>query len=160
MANTACQVSRSPSVRALLELLEQRKTRRFGCGMDLPAGPLQYKSSLPPLPLTAEEERHLIFAGVGKTGPHTADMQFAPRPQSEDGQGMALMSFQGRTVPSACAAQTTRLFFTNGAGTYFVEESSAPEDPAMTRVTELSAERLDIPRQLPFMLSFNQWYAN
>ena len=73
---------------------------------------------------------------------------------------MALMSLQGRTVPSACAAQTTRLFFTNDAGTYFVKESASPEDPAMTKVTELSAERLDIPRQLPFMLSFNQWYAN
>src|SRR5687768_12841021 len=72
MPNTACPVSRSASVRTFLELLEQRKTRRFGSGMELPAGPLQYKSSLPPLPLTAEEERHLIFAGVGKTGPHTA----------------------------------------------------------------------------------------
>ena len=160
MANTACQVSRSTSVRTFLELLEQRKTRRFGCGMALPAGPLQYKSLLPPLPLTAEEERHLIFAGVGKTGPHMADMQFSARPQAEDGQGMALMSLQGRTVPSACAAQTTRLFFTNDAGTYFVEESAVPEDPAMTKLTELSAERLEIPRQLPFMLSFNQWYAN
>ena len=106
MANTACRVSRSASVRAFLELLEQRKTRRFGCGMELPAGPLQYKSSLPPLPLTAEEERHLIFAGVGKTGPHTADMQFSARPQAEDGQGMAIMNLQGRTVPSACAART------------------------------------------------------
>ena len=160
MAKTACQVSRSASVRAFLDVLEQRKTRRFGCGMELPAGPLKYKSSHPPLPLTAEEERHLIFAGVGKTGPHTADMQFAARPHGEDGQGMALMSLQGRTVPSACAAQTTRLFFTNDTGTYFVNESSAPEDPAMTKVTELSTQRLDIPRQLPFMLSFNQWYAN
>ncbi len=160
MANTACQVSRSASVRTFLELLEQRKTRRFGCGMELPAGPLRYKSLLPPLPLTAEEERHLIFAGVGKTGAHTADMQFSSRPQAEDGQGMALMSLQGRTVPSACAAQTTRLFFTNDSGTYFVKESAAPEDPAMTTLTALSAERLDIPRQLPFMLSFNQWYAN
>ena len=111
MANTACQVSRSASVRSFLELLEQRKTRRFGCGMELPAGPLQYRSELPPLALTAEEERHLIFAGVGQTGPHTADMQFSARPRAEDGQGMALMSLQGRTVPSACAAQTTRLFF-------------------------------------------------
>ena len=160
MTNTACQVSRSASVRTLLDLLEQRKTRRFGRGMDLPAGPLQYKSSLPPLPLTAEEERHLIFAGVGKTGPHMADMQFSRRPKAEDGQGMALMSLEGRTVPSACAAQTTRLFVTNDAGTYFVEECSTPEDPAMTRMTELSAQRLHIPRQLPFMLSFNQWYAN
>ena len=72
---------------------------------------------------------------------------------------MALMSLQGRTVPSACAAQTTRLFFTNDTGTYFVEGCSAPEDPAMTKVVELSGHRLDIPRQLPFMLSFNQWYA-
>ena len=157
MANTASQVSRSVSVRTVLELLEQRKTRRFGCGMELPAGPLQFKSDLPPLSLTAEEERHLIFAGVGRTGPHTADMQFSARPQSEDGQGMALMSLQGRTVPSACAAQTTRLFFTNDTGTYFVEGCSAPEDPAMTKVVELSGHRLDIPRQIPFMISFNQW---
>lgn len=160
MANTACQVSRPASVRTLLDVLEQRKTRRFGCGMELPAGPLKYTSSHPPLPLTAEEERHLIFAGVGRTGPHTADMQFAARPKGEDGQGMAIMNLQGRTVPSACAAQTTRLFFTNDAGTYFVDESSSPEDPVMTKVTELSTQRLEIPRELPFMLSFNQWYAN
>ena len=56
--------------------------------------------------------------------------------------------------------EQTRLFYTNDAGTYFVSESAVPEEPAMTKVTELSAQRLDIPRQLPFMLSFNQWYAN
>ncbi|MCC2642657.1 MAG: uncharacterized protein K0S45_3070 [Nitrospira sp.] len=160
MTNAACHRSPSAAVHQFIELLEQRKTRRFGLGMELPAGPLQYRSPFPPLPLTPEEERHLIFAGVGKTGPHSADMQFSSRPQSEDGQGMALMSFQGRTVPSACAAQTTRLFFTNDEGTYFVEECAAPDDPAMTKLTKLSSQRLEIPRQLPFMLSFNQWYAN
>ena len=79
--------------------------------MELPAGPLQYKSSLPPLPLSAEEERHLIFAGVGKTGPHTADMQFSARPQAEDGQGMALMSLQGtHGAQRLCGSNNSTVF--------------------------------------------------
>ena len=160
MSTASCLTLIPENVQTFVELLQQRKTRRFGCGMEIPAGPLQYKSTLPPIPLTEEEERYLIFAAVGGTGYHLADMQYQRRPRYEDGQGMALMSLQGRTVPSACAAQTTRLFFTNDTGLYFVEASSSPEDPGMTHLMKLGADRMDIPRQLPFMLSFNQWYSN
>src|SRR5690349_21051610 len=99
MTTSGCQTTRSASVGILVDLLRQRKTRRFGCGMELPGGPLRYRSQRPPIPLSAEEIHYLLFAGVGKTGPHLADMQYAPQAGHEDGQGMAIMNFQGRTVP-------------------------------------------------------------
>ena len=67
MATAECQIAKSAAVHTLLDLLEQRKTRRFGCGMELPAGPLRYQSTMPPIPLSQEEIRYLLFAGVGET---------------------------------------------------------------------------------------------
>ena len=160
MTTTACQVTRSATVQTLVDLLGQRKTRRFGCGMELPAGPLQHRSELPPIPLSPAETEYLLFAGVGATGPHLADMQYAKRARCEDGQGMAIMNFQGRTVPSACAAQTTKLFMTNDEGLYFVAGVSHPDSGQPPDLTLLQEGRLEIPRRLPYMLSFNQWYAN
>lgn len=160
MATAECQTARSASVQALIDLLAQRKTRRFGCGMELPAGPLKYRSKLPPVPLNAEETQYLLFAGVGDTGRHLADMQYANRLRCEDGQGMAIMNFQGRTVPSPCAAQTTKLFITDDEGLYFVAGVSHPDSGQPPELILLQDGRLEIPRRLPYMLSFNQWYAN
>ena len=64
---------------------------------------------------------------------------------------MALMNLQSRTVPSACAAQTTRLFYTNDEGVYFVHRSSNPTDGAVPTVQPIQEGRLNIPRALPFM---------
>jgi hypothetical protein len=153
-------MARSAAVQALVDLLGQRKTRRFGCGMELPAGPLQYRSELPPIPLSAAEMQYLLFAGVGKTGRHLADMQYARRLHCEDGQGMAIMNFKGRTVPSPCAAQTTNLFITDDNGLYFVEGVSHPDSGQSPELILLQQGRLEIPRRLPYMLSFNQWYSN
>lgn len=160
MATVECQVARSAAVHTLVDLLEQRKTRRFGCGMELPAGPLLYRSSLPPVPLSQEEVRLLLFAGVGETGRHLADMQYARRPGCEDGQGMAIMNFQGRTTPSACAANTTKLFLTDDEGVYFAAAVTHPDSGVSPTLIPLQHGRLEIPRELPYMLSFNQWYTN
>ncbi|MCX5725278.1 MAG: hypothetical protein NTX84_12360 [Nitrospirae bacterium] len=160
MTTAECQISKSAAVHTLLDLLEQRKTRRFGCGMELPAGPLRYQSTAPPIPLSQEETRYLLFAGVGETGRHLADMQYASRPGREDGQGMAIMNFQGRTTPSACAANTTKLFLSNDEGVYFAGSMSHPESGVPPELIPLQQGRLEIPRQLPYMLSFNQWYTN
>jgi hypothetical protein len=160
MVNAECQVAKSDAVHTLLDLLEQRKTRRFGCGMELPAGPLQYRSTMPPIPLSREEIGYLLYAGVGDTGPHLADMQYVRRPQREDGQGMAIMNFQGRTVASACAANTTKLFFTDDDGVYFASTVSHPDNGVPPELITLQPHRLEIPRRLPYMLSFNQWYTN
>lgn len=148
------------SVQPVLEVLRQRKTRRFGCGMEIPAGPLRYRSKLPPIPLSQEEIHYLLFAGVGQTGMHLGDMQYAPRPGGEDGQGMAIMNFQGRTVPSPCAAQATRLFLTDDTGLYFVAHVPDPDGDDAPTLIKLREGRIEIPREMPYMLSFNQWYVN
>ena len=160
MAIPLSQTSFSIGVQPLLEVLRQRKTRRFGCGMEIPAGSLRYRSELPPIPLSQEEIHYLLFAGVGQTGMHLGDMQYAPRPGGEDGQGMAIMGFQGRTVPSPCAAQATRLFMTDDTGLYFVARVPDPDSQEKPSLVEMREGRLDIPREMPYMLSFNQWYAN
>ena len=160
MAIAECPVARSEAVRTLLDLLAQRKTRRFGCGMELPAGPLTYRSELPPIPLSQDEMHLLVFAGVGNTGRHPADMQYVRRSGCEDGQGMAIMSFQGRTAPSPCAAHTTKLFLTDDTGLYFVQEAPHPDTGTPLTLIPLRNGRLTVPRQLPYMLSFNQWYTN
>lgn len=160
MITAECQIAKSAAVHTLLDLLEQRKTRRFGCGMELPGGPLRYRSTMPPIPLSHEEIRYLLFAGVGETGRHLADMQYVRRTGREDGQGMAIMNFQGRTVASACAANTTKLFLTDDEGVYFASSVSHPESGIPPELVTLQQRRLEIPRRLPYMLSFNQWYTN
>ncbi|MEO5954495.1 MAG: hypothetical protein ABIR36_02225, partial [Nitrospiraceae bacterium] len=71
--------SHTVGLQSVLEVLRHRKTRRFGCGMEIPEGPLRFQSQLPPIPLSKEELHYLLFAGVGQTGMHLADMQYAPR---------------------------------------------------------------------------------
>ncbi|ALA56955.1 hypothetical protein [Nitrospira moscoviensis] len=148
------------TLHSVLQVFRHRKTRRFGCGMEIPGGPLRYRSELPPIPLSKEEIHYLLFAGIGQTGMHLGDMQYAPRPNGEDGQGMAIMSFQGRTVPSPCAAQATRLFMTDDTGLYFVARVPDPESGEQPVLIKMRDGRLVIPREMPYMLSFNQWYAN
>jgi len=160
MATAECHVTKSVAVHTLLDLLTQRKTRRFGCGMELPAGPLRYRSAMPPIPLSQEEQHYLLFAGVGDTGRHLADMQYAKKPGREDGQGMAIMNFQGRTVASACAANTTKLFMTDDEGVYFAASVPHPDSGHPPHLVTLQHHRLNIPRRAPYMLSFNQWYTN
>lgn len=154
------EVSHMSAVENLMALLHQRKTRRFGLGMTLAAGPLKYTSNHPPMPLSAEEEEHLIFAAVGITGLNLADMQYARQSGHENGQGMALMKFDSRTVPSACGAQTTRLFYTNDDGVFFVSTARSLDGHPQARVVRIQESRLEIPRELPFMPTFNQWYTN
>ncbi|HMW85152.1 MAG TPA: hypothetical protein PKD65_03965 [Nitrospira sp.] len=144
----------------LLDLLQQRKTRRFGRGMTLPGGPLQYTSHHDPVPLSREEERYLIYAAIGRSGRNLGDMQFVGRQGVSVGQGNALMNFNSRTVPSPCSAQTTQLFYTNDDGVFFVADAAGPDHPWDLNVIQLQSSRLDIPREAPFMLPFNQWYTN
>ncbi|WHZ23362.1 MAG: hypothetical protein OJF47_002474 [Nitrospira sp.] len=160
MKQLAAQPATMEATFTLLDLLQQRKTRRFGRGMTLPGGPLQYTSRHEPIPLSREEERYLIYAAIGKSGRNLGDMQFVGRPGSSEGQGNALMNFGSRTVPSPCAAHTTQLFYTNDDGVFFVAEAAAPDHPWDLNVVRLQSSRLEIPRDVPFMLPFNQWYTN
>ena len=53
---------------SLLDALTKRRSRRFGLGMKMPAGPLAYQSRHAPFPLSEEEEAGLSFAAGGITG--------------------------------------------------------------------------------------------
>ena len=58
---------------SLFESLLDRRSRRFQMGGEIPSGPLKYKSSHKPVPLTELEEALLIWAGGGMKGLNLSD---------------------------------------------------------------------------------------
>jgi hypothetical protein len=102
-----------PLMRALLE----RRSRRFGLGMKMPAGPLAYQSRHQPAPLTEAEEAALVFAACGITGPALADLCY-----SAEGGGNIMAGFVARTIASGDGLQTVSLIVTNDEGTYLVRK--------------------------------------
>lgn len=61
----------------LLQALRDRRSRRFSPGMEIPEGPLGYRSDRPPEPLNEEEQAVLAFAACGITGAALADWSYA-----------------------------------------------------------------------------------
>src|ERR1051326_5935865 len=79
----------------LLTALRERRSRRFGRGMKIPAGPLAYQSRHQPAPLSEDEEAALAFAACGITGHALADLCYA------SGEGGNIMAgLVARTVAS------------------------------------------------------------
>jgi hypothetical protein len=52
----------------LMQALFGRRARRFGRGMEIPSGPLAYRSRHAPMPLSELEKALLIAAGTGVSG--------------------------------------------------------------------------------------------
>jgi hypothetical protein len=110
----------------LLDALHNRRSRRFGLGMKMTAGPLAFHSQHPPLPLTEDEEALLVFAASGITGRTLLDLSFSP----EQGGAIVARSL-GRTIASGDAIQTVALVVTNDDATYLIKR---PQDyPAGAR---------------------------
>ena len=78
-------------------------SHRFGKGMCLNGGPLAYRSTQPPKPLTLEEEALLAFAACGVTGYALAELPYQTGDRPEAGSGNIMTHFIGRTVPSGDA---------------------------------------------------------
>src|SRR5689334_21252214 len=98
-----------------LTVLRERRSRRFGLGMSIPAGPLAFASRHRPVPLTEAEEAALVFAAGGITGHALADLAYAP------GQGGNIMAgLVARTIASGDGLQTVALVVTNDTGTHLV----------------------------------------
>jgi hypothetical protein len=120
------------ATRALLQILRERRTRRFGLGMQMASGPMAYRSRHAPVRLTEEEEAILVFAATGVTGYALADLMY------ERGQGGTIMShLVGRTIPSGDAAQTIALIVTNADATYYIrrpQDFDPAEIPALARL--------------------------
>jgi hypothetical protein len=156
----------------LVDALYGRRSRRFPLGGEIPDGPLAYRSTHEPLPLT-ELERNLVLSAMGgTTGWHyaiTRHERYAPHLANYAG-GAA-----GRTFPSAAGFHTVELFFTDDSGTYFfpTRDAGALVDPAVeeitpelmierhaSRIQRLSSERIHLPRAEPYMEGHNTWIAN
>ncbi len=104
-------VARHPLLAAMLE----RRSRRFGCGMKMPHGPLAYESRHKPVPLTESEESALVFAACGITGHALADLEF-----SKGGGGNIMAGLFARSIASGDGLQTVALVVTNDTGTHLV----------------------------------------
>jgi hypothetical protein len=156
----------------LLDALYGRRSRRFPVGGEIPDGPLAYRSQHDPVPLTELERLLVLTACAGTTGWHYAIMRhvrYAPH-LANYAAGAA-----GRTFPSAAGFHTAEIFFTDDSGTYFMptRDAGARVDPAVEDVTpelmlerhaglitKLSAERVELPREEPYMEGHNTWIAN
>lgn len=113
----------------LLDALRGRRSRRFGRGMHIDAGPLAYTSHAPPQPLTETEEAILAFAACGITGYDLADLAYGP------GQGGSMLAgLVGRTIASPDAIDAVSLVLTNDDATYILKR---PQDFTPTEIPDL-----------------------
>lgn len=158
----------------LMQAMFGRRARRFGMGMEIPSGPLAFKSRSDPQPLSELERSILVAAATGVTG-WNFGVPFGPdRP---DAHAHYTQRFTGRTAPTAAGIGTPVLFFTDDDGTYVTntrdstptgvreaDETAGDAERILAvcrkHTTQLSNGRLDLPRQPPHMLPPNVWMAN
>lgn len=158
----------------LFDSIFNRRSRRFGLGMELPNSTLEFKSNHEPVPLDEIEEALLVWSGTGLTGLCLADLP------PENGIDL-LCQWTGRAWPSACNNHGTELFFTNDKGLYFIDvKKMLPQKheldmfykmsrtQRMERILELYRSslvkledgRADLPDKMPGLFEFNQWNTN
>jgi hypothetical protein len=114
---------------SLFDALLNRRSRRVGVGMSIPAGPLKYASSHKPVPLTEEDEAALAFAACGITGYALADLSYA------EGQGGTMLAGRlARTIASPDAVNAVAVVVTNDAGTWLLKR---PQDFSRSEFSEI-----------------------
>jgi hypothetical protein len=150
----------------LFDAIMGRRSRRFGTGMEIKAGPFVYKSTRDPHPLNELETSMLVAAATATTGPLFGDMEYPG----------GIIKTVGRTVPSATGSNRTALFFSNDHGTYMVnsmadkvrkmqeygsiDDRSKVVDFYKNCTTKLSDGRMDLPAKEPALFSHNHWVTN
>lgn len=158
----------------LMQALFGRRARRFGLGMEIPNGPLKFKSEKNPLPLTEFEQMILVAAATGVSG-WSFGVPFSPRmPESH---ADFTLRFTGRTAPTAAGIGTPALFFTDDQGCYCARTRDVrPElmreldrnQNALEHVLTVCRQntirirqsRLDLPSIPPHVLPPNLWWVN
>jgi hypothetical protein len=161
----------------LFDALLGRRSRRFAPGLDLDGGPLTYASGRPPAPLTLDEQAALAFAACGITGHALAELPYADGAQPETGGGQIMMNLVARTAASGDASHAETVFVIDDEGAWLLRR---PQDYPRMRIPELvelarqrkltelyeegrvriSDTRVDIPRDVRYVLSLNKWSAN
>jgi len=156
----------------LLKAMFSRRSRRFGWGMEIPEGPMKYKSALPATPLDEFERSVIIASGLGVSGWHHG----IPYSSAQNGLCNYSLRYTGRTFPSAAGIGNVDLFYTDDSGTYFVstkdsdgEETWANEKLSTAellikevggRTTQISNSRIAPPRAAPHYSAHNLWNGN
>jgi len=165
------QCEEHPSVAdyPLLDALRDRRSRRFGVGMEMKAGPLAYKSEAPPLRLSEDEEALLAFAACGVTGPALGDLAYGSA-----GGGGIMAGILGRTVASGDAIQAVSVFVINEDGAHLLKRSRDFAPAEYPEIVELSRDgrygelyrrsrvkvkegRVEAPLEPFYNLSVNRW---
>lgn len=153
----------------LSDALKDRRSRRFGLGMEIPEGPFAYRSKHPAEPLTEEEEAALVYAATGITGYALADLSYGA------GQGGNMLGgMMGRTISSADSLDNVSLIVINDAGTYFVktpDHFSVEERRELIELgrakqyvelyrrmrVKINAEKVTIPVEPGINFNINKW---
>jgi hypothetical protein len=158
----------------LMDALFGRRARRFGLGMEIPSGPLAFRSAHDPLPLTELEQMILVAAATGVSG-WSFGVPFGPRTPASHAE--FTLRFTGRTAPTAAGLGTPALFFTDDHGCYCTRTRDVQPDlmrelnggeTALERVLAVCRNhtlrvrqgRLDVPSVPPHILPPNLWWAN
>ncbi|HVL58891.1 MAG TPA: hypothetical protein VM491_20510 [Burkholderiaceae bacterium] len=158
----------------LMQALFGRRARRFGLGMEIPSGPLAFKSRRDPLPLTELEQMVLVAAATGVSG-WSFGVPFGPRTPKSHAD--FTLRFTGRTAPTAAGLGTPALFFTDDTGCYCTRTRDiSPQamreldgsEAAFERILSACRQntirirdaRLDVPSSPPHILPPNLWWAN
>ncbi len=150
----------------------QRRSRRFGLGMEIEKGPLKYRSKHEPFPLSELEEAIIVWTGLGIKNINLSD--FPPH------VGLDLeMQFTSKTIPALGDVHRTELFYTNDNGLYMVKmhDKLAHEFEGLEKMTrsrridkilelfkesriKLQDGRADLPTQPPGIAAHNLWNVN
>ncbi|HMQ06530.1 MAG TPA: hypothetical protein PKC30_04470 [Saprospiraceae bacterium] len=159
---------------SLVQALFGRRARRFGLGMEIPSGPLAYKSNKDPVPLSETEKMLLVAAATGVSG-WNFGVPFGPRtPQTH---AEFTVRFTGRTAPTAAGIGTPVVFFTDDSGCYCtntrdvqprkmieIDEHANPLDHIVSVCREntirIRDSRIDLPSAPPHILPPNLWWVN
>jgi hypothetical protein len=157
-----------------VQALFGRRARRFGVGMEIPSGPLAYKSKKEPFPLSETEQMILVAAATGVSG-WTFGVPFGPG--TPNAHAEFTLRFTGRTAPTAAGLGTPVLFFTDDFGCYCTRTRDVQTQKMLEldqtdnglehivsvcrdHTVRLQENRLDLPSVPPHILPPNLWWAN
>jgi hypothetical protein len=157
----------------LIAAIFGRRSRRFGLGMEIPSGPLAFKSRHEPVPLSELEQALLVAAATGVTGWHFGVPFTSHRPQE---YAHYTERFTGRAAPINAGVGTSVLFYTDDNGVYLTnvrdtqpsrmsefergEDIDHILDVCRQHTVTLSNERLDLPQEPPHIMEHNLWVGN
>ena len=101
----------------LMQALFGRRSRRFGLGMEIPTGPLAFKSRHAPIPLSELEQAVPMAAATGVTG-WNFGIPYTPHREREFAHYAE--RFTGRSAPTSAGIGTPVLFHTDDRGVFLM----------------------------------------